>query len=100
MAEASSRDMKRFPRCAPWYGEMGVAFERTFLPEFEQSARAYHDKFANEKEHLAGRRHRCDFLAQVMLVSRRIGRAGIGGCGVGATVDSVLVHVIGCSVRA
>ena len=51
----SSRDMKRFPKMEPWYGQMGVAFERHFKPDMEAVWRAESDDFADFHEHMQGR---------------------------------------------
>mgnify|MGYP001322739360 CR=1 FL=1 len=47
--------MKRFPKMEPWYGQMGVAFERHFKPDMEAVWRAESDDFADFHEHMQGR---------------------------------------------
>ena len=47
-------DTRRFPLCAPWDGEVGVSFIRSFSPTFKAALATKIDKFSNLLEHIEG----------------------------------------------
>ena len=54
MTDPTSYDTKRFPLCAPYTGEVGPAFTRTFKPAFYNALAACSDRFSNQNAHLRG----------------------------------------------
>jgi hypothetical protein len=51
----NSYDKTKYKFCAPWYGEIGVAFTRVFQRNFEGALHAEVDEFASLHDHLVTR---------------------------------------------
>ena len=51
----NSYDKTKYPLCAPWYGEIGSEFTRTFRRNFEGALHAQVDDFASLHDHLVTR---------------------------------------------
>ena len=51
----NSYDKTKYKFCAPWYGEIGIAFTRVFQRNFEGALHAEVDEFASLHDHLVTR---------------------------------------------